>query len=91
MENRMPTFAVFKDNRKVDSLVHCFIKELAIQKDDYLNLKGIAVKGIHYTLVWDDSMFPDLCELKGKDTMQAVISFQKHTYGCFAIIKKARG
>jgi len=91
----IPTFAVFKNNEKVKTLEHCFIKESNMTKDDYLCLQCFQLKtkeGLRrYEIVWDDSIHLPIAELGKTEILPVVISFQKHSYGNFAVIKEARG
>lgn len=96
-KNPTVSFRVYDEkHQKVKSLIHCFLKETNFSKDDYLNLKHFGVaegRGEDkttqiYSVYWDDSIFPDICELKNKEYMPCVVSFQKHTHGRFAVIKK---
>lgn len=91
--NVSPTFRIFDKHHKLQkTLVHAFTKERAMTKDDYLNLRSFTLKGVEdiYKVEWDDSVFPDLCDLPKNESLHCIISFQKHTFGCYAVIKKAR-
>lgn len=88
---QVPSFRIYdKNKRKIATLQHCFIKTVALVKDDYCNLQGFNYAGTFYSLVWDDSAHLPLVELEGKDSLLCAVSLQKHTYGCFAIVKPAR-
>lgn len=91
---KVPSFRIFDEqNKKVATLEHCFIVESRVNKEDYLALKSFTPKGtgVTYKPVWDDSIHLQIAELKGKEYLDVAISFQKHTYGNFAVIKQARG
>jgi len=82
-----------KNHHIKKTLVACFMKERLISKDDYLNTTSFIFKNAsgatQYNVRWDDSVFPDICELAKGEKMRCVISFQQHTFGNFAVVKKA--
>lgn len=89
---KTPSFRIYDKNKhKVDTLRSCFICEKEFTLDQFREIKYLTVRESPYTPVWDDTVFPDICELQKEERLKCVISFQKHTYGNFAVIKKARG
>ena len=79
-----PSFNIFKPGTKaeqVDTLIHCFLMR------EIMNSKNLpshfrAPNGIVYQAVYD-SRFP-------AGDFEVIISFQKHTYGNFAIVRLAK-
>lgn len=88
---QVPTFRIYdKNKRKIASLEHCFVKVVAITKDDYCALQGFNFAGKFYERVWDDSVHLPLVELEGKESLLCAVSLQQHSYGRFAVVKPAR-
>lgn len=79
----VPTFSIFKPftQDKVDSLHHCFLSRIRI---DTSNPPATirADDGWVYTAVYDS-------RLPVGTNVEVIISFQKHTYGRFAVIRAA--
>lgn len=79
-----PTFSIYTDTGdKVQSLIDCHI---ARQKLSRNNLPAMicAADGIVYQAIYD-------CRIpEGVQEFEAIISFQKHTYGKFAIVRIAK-
>lgn len=80
----VPTFGILgKDGNKIASLEHCFIEHML------LNVHTppatlIAKNGSVYQAVYDNIILPQ----DGKeDNIKVIVSFQKHTYGKFAVIR----
>lgn len=83
----VPSFGILdKTGNKVSSLEHCFIEHML------LNIHSppatlIAKNGSVYQTVYDNIILPQ----DGKeDNIKVIVSFQKHTYGRFAIIRNFR-
>lgn len=80
--NTQVAFSIFKpySSDKVESLVHCFLKEISFKKE---NIPGflVAEDGIAYSVIVEGKIPKD------KDEFLAIVSFQKHTFGNFAIIR----
>lgn len=91
MSKQIPTFRIYdKNKKKIQTLIHCFVKVVALTKDDYCALQGFNFAGRFYELVWDESVHLPLAELEGKDSILCAVSLQEHSYGRFAIVKPAR-
>lgn len=88
---QVPTFRIYdKNKRKIATLEHCFVKVVALTKDDYCALQGFNFAGKFYELVWDDSVHLPLVELEGKESLLCAVSLQQHSYGRFAVVKPTR-
>lgn len=79
-----PSFNIFKPGTKaeqVDTLIHCFLQRTIFNSS---NLPAFirAPDGIVYKAVYD-SRFP-------AGDFEVIISFQRHTYGSFAIVRLAK-
>jgi hypothetical protein len=80
-----PTFTIYKpgtNREQVDSLIHCFIERQTL---DSAKLPAFitAKNGEVYQAVYDSRLPWDA-------EFEAIISFQKHNYGCFAVIRNSR-
>ncbi len=78
------SFSIFDSSgKKVETLQSCFIKR-ANYKRDNLPSQILAGDGLVYNAVFD-------CRIPATDRdIEFIISFQKHTFGNFAIIRLAR-
>lgn len=80
----IPTFSIFKpgsESELVDTLKHCFIERRVLDSAD-LPANIVAKDGLVYQTIYD-SRVP-------QGEFEAIISFQRHTYGKFAIIRVAK-
>ena len=82
LEHPIPTFNVLESGKRKETLIHCFLQRTTITYNPAIRLTDILAKnGEVYTIVWD-------CSVPGSiQNMNVIISFQKHTYGNFAIIR----
>lgn len=82
----IPTFTVYdRQGNKVDTLVHCFIETTLIDID----ILSPVIKNINghiYTAVYDNLVIPPDTE----KFLKVIISYQKHSYGNFAVIRNNR-
>lgn len=78
----VPRFSIYKPftTDKVETLIYCFMKRLTLKKES-LPATILAEDGFVYTAVYDSRFPPE------QDSYRVVISFQKHTYGRFAVIR----
>jgi hypothetical protein len=78
----VPRFSIFKEysTEKVETLIHCFMKRTTLKRDS-IPATILADDGHVYIAVYD-SRFPS-----NANEFNVVISFQKHTYGRFAVIR----
>jgi len=80
----IPTFSIFKPGsnaKQVDTLIHCFLKREIMNSND-LPAHIRAADGIVYKTIYD-SRFPP-------EEFEVIISFQRHTYGNFAVVRLAK-
>ena len=86
---QQPSFRIYNERKqRVATLIHCFIKEYAFNKEMYLSLKSLRLgSNEEYTPVWDESTHLPIAELGKQEALHCLVSFQKHTYGNFAVIK----
>lgn len=80
-----PTFTIEKDNPPV-TLEHCFLKHMLIN----LQNPPVTVKasnGSVYQAIYDNIVIP---EQGNKEAVQVIVSFQKHSYGKFAIVRNLK-
>jgi hypothetical protein len=79
----VPRFSIFEpfSINKVPTLLHCFIKRSEIEVSNPPSIIK-ADDGYVYTAVYD-------CQLPRAKKCRVIISFQRHTYGKFAIIRLA--
>lgn len=81
----IPSFSVLdKDGNKVDTLIHCFIEHMLINPDD----PSVLIKtknGQQYQAVYETFTIPQ--DRKTNEPLKVIVSFQKHSYGRFAVIR----
>lgn len=84
-ENFMvPAFGILnKDGSKVETLEHCFIEHMLLSVHTP-PATLIAKNGSVYQAVYDNIILPQDAK---EDNIKVIVSFQKHTYGKFAIIR----
>lgn len=77
-----PSFSIFSSNtgEKVETLIHCFMETRTLERNS-LPANICPADGIVYTCIYD-TRIPE-----GVETFTAVISFQRHTFGNFAVIR----
>lgn len=81
----VPSFSIFKPNStdKVETLEHCHIERITIHRHD-LPAMLCANDGLVYQVVYDCRIPENVKEF------EAIVSFQQHTYGRFAIVRLAK-
>ena len=83
IENTIPSFSVLKDGEKVKTLEHCFLEHMLLFcSNPPVMLK--AKNGANYVAVYDNLILPTKDQ---SATIKVIVSFQKHTYGSFAIVR----
>lgn len=85
-EYKVPSFNVLHNNKRVETLEHCFIEHMLLFCPDppaYIKAKN----GVAYVAVYDDIILPAETE---NATIKVIVSFQKHSYGSFAIIRNLK-
>lgn len=76
----LPSFNILHKGVKSPTLIHSFLIRTTISlRPVPQHIK--AKNGEVYRVYWDMPSLPDV------DSIQAIISFQKHTYGNFAVIR----
>lgn len=80
----VPSFGILdKQGNKVNTLEHCFIEHMLLSVHTP-PATLLAKNGSVYQAVYDNIILPQ----DGKeDNIKVIVSFQKHTYGKFAIIR----
>lgn len=86
-EYRVPEFRVKdKDKNTIDTLIHCFMYQMLIDTEKP-PASIAATNGAVYTAVYDSIVLPKAGD---SSIIKVIVSFQKHTYGKFAIIRNLR-
>ena len=81
----IPTFSILESGKRKETLIHCFLERVLQSVDpENLPLSVKAKNGEVYSIIWD---FP---LPKQKEYIHTIISFQKHTYGNYAIVRPVR-
>ncbi len=85
MNSVCPTFTIEKDNPPA-TLEHCFLKHMLVDlQNPPALIKGN--NGSIYQAIYDSVELP----LEGnKQAVPVIVSFQKHSYGKFAIVRNLR-
>ena len=80
---KVPSFSVMHDNKKIETLEHCFIEHMLLDSSNPpASIK--AKNGASYIAVYDNLILP----LEGESqNIKVIVSFQKHSYGMFAIVR----
>ena len=78
----VPRFSIYKpfSTERVESLIHCFIKNATLDRES-LPATILAEDGLVYHAVYDSRIPANMTKIP------VVISFQKHTYGRYAVIR----
>lgn len=80
---KVPSFNVLENGEKIPTMIHCFIEHMLLFcPDPPVSVK--AKNGAVYTAVYDNLTLPTKNE---SATIRVIVSFQKHTYGSFAIVR----
>ena len=80
--NFKPTFGIADKNKvKVPTLIHCFM-EIVVLDTTSLPVKVTATNSAVYEAVYDNFIIDPLVT-----TQKVIVSFQKHTYGKYAVIR----
>lgn len=87
--NKIPSFGVLdSEGNKIASIEHCFIEHRLLD----LSVPPIFIKldnGQKYQTVYDNIILPQVGE--GEiNLVKVIVSFQKHDYGSFAVIRNLR-
>lgn len=83
IENPIPTFNVLESGKRKESLIHCFLQRTTVYSGSIQNISNVVAKnGETYSVIWDF-----IAPVHNQD-IPVIISFQKHTYGNFAIIRQ---
>lgn len=82
----VPTFSIYKDKQRVDTLIHCFIERSLLSVDNPPAILR-AKNGKNYQCVYDKFYLPQ--EPNAPKVIEIIISFQSHTYGNFAVMRPA--
>lgn len=82
--NNKPTFSALKDNKRVESLIHCFMMTAELDSR-CLPTNILATNGQIYEAIYNELTIPS--PATGIFKMKVIISFQKHDYGNFAAIR----
>ena len=78
----IPTFNILENGKRKETLIHCFLERSSMDLDpENLPTSVMAKNGEVYTIIWD---FP---KPMIKMNIHVIISFQKHTFGNFAIVR----
>ena len=81
----IPTFTV-SQREKSETLIHCFIQHMLIDCDN--PPKTIKAKNLQvYQTSFENFVLPQDGD---KKAVPCIVSFQKHTYGSFAIIRNLK-
>lgn len=84
LEHPIPTFNVLESGKRKETLIHCFLQRTTVSSSLIHTAHSIVAKnGETYSAVWDFVSYP-----MEKQEVSVIISFQKHTYGNFAIIRQ---
>lgn len=82
----IPTFSVYKNQNRVETLIHCFMERSLLSVDNPpATLR--AKNGRIYQCVYDK--FYLATEPNAPKVIEIIISFQSHTYGDFAVMRTA--
>lgn len=84
--NKKPTFNILHKGVRVETLIHCFLHRMPLKVQAIMPHSVKAKNGEEYEIVWD---FPLPESYTESYTTEVIISFQKHTYGNFAVIRAA--
>ena len=80
--NVKPSFGVMDKNKvKVSTLIHCFM-EVAVLDTTVPPVQIAASNGALYEAVYDNFILDTV-----NTTQKVIVSFQKHTYGKYAVIR----
>ena len=80
----IPSFKIFDNGEKVETLEHCFIEHMLLDIDNP-QTSLIAKNGKLYQAVYDNIFIPE--DRKPGTSIPCIVSFQKHSYGSFAVIR----
>lgn len=81
---KTPNFSIFEKNKRVETLEHCFIEHMLLDIDNP-QTSLIAKNGKLYQAVYDNIFIPE--DRKPGTSIPCIVSFQKHSYGSFAVIR----
>ena len=82
LNHPIPTFSILEHGQRKETLIHCFLQRITLDFDPANPPTGITAKnGETYSIIWDFSKPAIIASIP------VIISFQKHTYGSFAIIR----
>lgn len=82
-EYRIPSFNVLESGKRIETLEHCFLEHMLLfcpEPPIYLKAKN----GVSYLAVYNNLILPTN---EQSATIKVIVSFQKHTYGSFAIVR----
>jgi hypothetical protein len=75
-----PSFSIYGEaGYKVPTLKACFIESKTLQRDK-LPANFVPSDGVVYKAVYD-------CRIPEAESFEAIISYQQHTYGNFAVVR----
>lgn len=80
----IPSFSIYKEGKKIDTLEHCFIEKTLLNiESPPATLR--AKNGKIYQCSYDKFYLTET--MKNKKIVEVILSFQSHTYGDFVIIR----
>lgn len=82
----IPTFSIYKDKMRVETLIHCFIERSLLSIDNPPAILR-AKNGKVYQCVYDKFYLPT--DKHAPKVIEIIISFQSHSYGDFAVMRTA--
>lgn len=90
LEHPIPTFNILDHGKRKETLIHCFLQRTTVSSSLIHTAHSIVAKnGETYSAIWDFVSYPaNVSYPMEKQEVSVIISFQKHTYGNFAIVRQ---